>query len=343
MKTGVLLVNVGTPENPTPKGIRSFLRKFLMDPLVIDTPTIGRWILVNAIIIPKRSKIVASQYQTIWTKEGSPLLVQTVKLAKKIQNRLGDAYVVRVGMRYGPPSIGTALNEMIEHSIARLILFPLYPQYSLASTESAILETEKQLKLKQVQLPIHIIPPFYNLECFLDGQATLLKTHLEINSYDRLLFSFHGLPEHQVKKTDLTHKVCFVDPNCCDQIVDCNRNCYRAQCFETARQLAKRIGLSDEKYSVCFQSRLGTRPWIKPYTDELYRTLPKLGFHKLLVICPSFVTDCLETLEEVKVRGKREFQKHGGKELMLVRCLNSAEDWVESISHLVRETAYAAR
>lgn len=326
-RTGLVFINVGTPDSTEPSAVGKYLREFLMDPQVIDIPWLARWILVNVLIVPRRSRKSAALYRKIWTDQGSPLLVHTVGLAEKVQSRLGPEYVVRPAMRYGNPSITSALTACRRAGVTKLIAFPLYPQYSLAATDSSIREFRRLAQSLMPGVPVSVVPPFYREEAYLDAVAEVSRPYLK--EFDKVLFSFHGLPERQVKKTAPTH--CFSTPDCCAQITEANKNCYRAQCFFTARALATRLGLAEGTWEVGFQSRLGRTPWIRPFSDERYEALPAQGVKRLVVLTPSFVADCLETLEEVQIRGEEAFKKVGGEKLSLVPSLNTHVAWVEAV------------
>jgi len=335
-KRGVLLVNLGTPDSPLPAQVGTYLREFLMDPLVIDIPQVFRWILVNLLIVPKRSRDSAKLYQKVWTEKGSPLLVHTLDLERKLKAQLSGEVKVVAAMRYGNPSIEKAVKEFKESGVNRILVLPLYPQYSLAATESSILKTRETFSALMPEACLEYIPYFYNSPNYLDAAARVTQEHLKNYHWDSLLFSFHGLPERQVKKTDCSKMHCLQKENCCDEIKEENAFCYRAQSFATSKELANRLGVSSSQFFVGFQSRLKGAPWIRPFSDEFYRELPKKGFKRLAVVCPSFVADCLETLEEVQMRGKEEFLAHGGEDLKLIPSLNSEDVWVEALVNLVR-------
>jgi len=328
--TGALLINLGTPADPSPGAVGTYLREFLMDPLVIDIPYLFRWFLVNVAIVPRRAAASAKLYQKIWTDRGSPLLYHSMDLAKRVQGILGDEFPVELGMRYGSPSIETAIKKLRERGAKNLVALPLYPQYSLAATESSI------AKVCEFEDKVEFVPPFYSEEAYLDAVEAISREPLRAAHADRVLFSFHGLPQRHIKKTDFsggTH--CVFDSKCCAAISESNQHCYRAQCFATARSLAKRLGIPDDQYDVCFQSRLNDR-WIQPFTDSYYRELPKQGVKRLAVISPSFVADCLETVEEVGIRGQAEFREHGGEEVTLIPSLNSEEIWAQAVAKILR-------
>jgi len=335
-KIGVLLVNLGTPEGPTADKVKRYLKEFLMDPLVIDIAYPLRWFLVNQIILRTRPEKSAEAYKKIWTEEGSPLLIHTLALAKKVQIELGEKYSVEPAMRYGVPSIKSGLEKLKQTQVDKIYAFPLYPQYSLAATQSSINECVKEMKSLGMIQELEFIPPFYEEQNFVAAYKDVIQRVISKNSPEQLIFSFHGVPERHVRKTDPDKNHCLTKTSCCDRITEANKNCYRAQCFATARALAKELGLSKEHYHVSFQSRLGRTPWIKPYTDILYSELAAKGIKRIAVVCPSFVADCLETLEEVAIRGRNDFIKAGGTELQFVPSLNSQDLWVKGVTEIIR-------
>jgi ferrochelatase len=331
---GALLLNLGTPDAPHPKEVRRYLKEFLMDPLVLDIPYLARWLLVHGAILPKRPITSAAAYRKVWTEAGSPLLFHLLELTHQVQACLGENWVVKSAMRYGQPGIQKALEEFRTEGIDTITLLPLYPQYSLAATESSIREVRRLVEKFTPDTSLEILDPFYRHDAFIRSFVKVIRASLAGYAYDHLLFSFHGLPERQIRKTDPTGAHCFATASCCDHLTEANANCYRAQCYESARLMARALDIPPDRYTVCFQSRLGRTPWIKPYTDELYRELPKKGVKRLAVACPAFVADCLETLEEVQIRGREEFIQNGGEELKLVPSLNSNDHWGQSVAEL---------
>ena len=334
--TGLLLLNLGTPDAPTTRAVRKYLREFLMDPLVIDIPWAARWLTVHAVILPRRPAASAELYQKIWTERGSPLLFHLRDLVDQVAPKLGPGWAVEGAMRYGSPSIETGLRALLARGAEELVIFPLYPQYSLAATESSIVAVQKAVHRLAPGMPLRFIEPFYEDPGLIEGFARQAERTLADFVPDQVIFSFHGLPVRQVQRTDKTGRHCLASMQCCEQLGEVNRDCYRAQCYATARKIATRLGLVAGKYSVAFQSRLGRTEWIRPYTDDLYRDLPKKGVRRLAVLCPAFVADCLETLEEVALRGRDEFVAHGGEELRLVPSLNATDLWVDTVVRLAR-------
>ena len=309
-----------------------------MDPWVIDIPAPLRWLLVHGAILPRRPQQSAEAYRKIWTDRGSPLLTNLIDVTEKVRGHLeSEGFIVESAMRYGKPSLSHALQKLAARKVDEIVLFPLYPQYSLAATESSLRACDTALKALSYAPRTTWVKPFYQHPLFIDAFAQVATRELEHASYDHLLFSFHGLPERQIRKTDATKQHCFATEQCCATISDANKDCYRAQCFRTAHLIAQKMGLPTQRYTVCFQSRLGNTPWIKPYTDELYRELPKRGVKRLAVMCPAFVADCLETLEEIRIRGRADFIAQGGEELQLVGSLNASDTWAAAVAQMVRE------
>lgn len=334
---GLLLINLGTPDAPTEAAVRAYLREFLMDPDVIDVPWLLRWFIV-AQILRKRPAESAALYRKIWTERGSPLLAHHEDLVRAVQTKLPKDWVVEGGMRYGKPSIETAFKRLIDRGVTELVVFPLYPQLSQAATTSSISCVKRVARHVAPRLRLQFLPAFYSDDGFIEVFAERTRRSLEGFAADYVLFSFHGLPARQVIRQARAWRKSApcISESCCDRLGEANRGCYRAQCFETARRIAAKLKLT--RYDVCFQSRLD-EGWIRPFTDDFYRKLPAQGVKKLAVVCPAFVADCLETLEEVAIRGREEFRAHGGEELRLVPSLNAEPAWVDTVARLVREAA----
>lgn len=338
-RTGVLLVNLGTPDSPGVRDVRRYLREFLSDPRVLDISALGRALLLHLVILPFRPKTSAHAYAKIWTERGSPLLVHGRDLAARVQAALGADVPVELGMRYQNPSIASALERLRARGAERIVVLPLFPQYASSATGSALEEVMRQAGRLWNVPSIAVVPPFYDHPAFLDAFAAVARPVLEEFRPDRVILSFHGLPERQVRKSDETGAHCLRAPGCCDAIGAANRYCYRAQCFATARGLADRLGLAAGAWEVAFQSRLGRDPWIEPHTDVRLRELAAGGTRRVAVICPAFVADCLETLEEIAIRGRDDFKAHGGEDLRLVPSLNATEAWVDAVLTLIGEAA----
>jgi len=339
-RTGVLLINLGTPDEPTPEAVGRFLREFLMDEFVLDVPALLRWFLVKVVIVPRRKNQSARLYQKIHTEQGPPLLVHTRNLAEKVTAKLsarGDEYVVEVGMRYGNPSISSALAKLFAANLDRIVALPLYPQYAESSFETAVLETQKKAYALGSPHKLVFLPPFFDRPEFIDACAHRVADYLREHSPDHIVFSFHGVPVRHIKKLDQSHRHCLVKADCCEAIGSANQLCYRAQCVFTARAIAAELGLHEDSYTWSFQSRFGPAEWIGPSTENVLRALGSRGTKQVAVFCPSFVADCLETLEEIAMRGRETFVAAGGDDLKLIPALNTYPLWVEAITHWIVE------
>jgi protoporphyrin/coproporphyrin ferrochelatase len=334
-KIGVLLINLGTPDSPATKDVRKYLRQFLMDGRVIDIPAIPRFLLVNGIIAPFRAPKSAKEYAKLWVERGSPLKFYGHDVCDALQKSLGDEYKVVLGMRYQNPSIESALNELKEANVSRMIVISLFPQYASASTGSAVQEVNDVVNKWQIVPSINYINQFMDHPKFIEAFAANGLKLMAKTDYDHVVFSYHGLPERHIKKGSVGNQ-CQLG-SCCDHFHEKNRYCYRAQCFYTSRLLAEKLGLSKEQYTVSFQSRLGKDPWVKPYTDEILTDLPKQGKKKVLAYSPAFVADCLETTVEVGGQFKEEFEEAGGEVWDLVPSLNDSEIWIECLKELVEK------
>ena len=335
MPHGLLLLNLGTPDEPTTPAVRRYLREFLGDPRVLDINPLGRALLLNLIILPRRPAKSAHAYQSIWDpKRGSPLLYHSQDLAAGVATSLGAEWKVELVMRYGNPSIAAGLDALLAAKVDRIVVIPLFPQHAMSSSETAVARVT-ELAAQRPGLPkLEFIPAFFADPGFLDAFAAVGAPALAAAAPDHVLMSFHGLPVRHIKKTDETKGHCFSSPSCCDTLT--SPNCYRAQCFATARSLAERLGLPKEKYSVCFQSRLGRTPWIQPFTDVMLDEMAAKGVKRLAVMCPAFVADCLETIEEIGIRAKAQFTAAGGEELVLIPSLNSSPAWVDAVCDLAK-------
>ena len=333
---GVLLINLGTPDAPTPSAVRRYLREFLMDPRVVDISPLGRWALVNLIILPTRPAKSAAAYRLVWTPRGSPLLSFSQDLKDGVQAELGEGFAVELGMRYGNPSLDAAVKRLLARGVEGVTVVPLYPQYAASSTGSSLERVYEILGQSWNVRAMRVVEPFYNEPSFLDAFAEVARPVIAAARADHVLFSFHGLPERQIRKSDPSGAHCLASPTCCDVPVAASRYCYRAQSFSTARALASRLALPQAGWTVSFQSRLGRTPWIKPYTDLLLPDLVKRGVKRLAVMCPAFVADCLETLEEIGIRANETFRSAGGESLTLVPSLNANPSWVKAVAGLVQ-------
>lgn len=338
--TGLLLINLGTPAAPRPREVRRYLREFLSDPYVIDINPIGRWLLLNLVILPFRPRQSAEAYEKVWDAErGSPLLYHSRDLAEGVRARIGDDWAVALGMRYGTPSIRDALVELRDAGCTRVVVLPLYPQYALSSTTTSLELVKREAAALWDEPSLEIVESFYDHAAFVRAFAAVGRPVVEHTRPEHVLMSFHGLPERHVTKLDPTGSHCLASASCCDAIGDANRLCYRAHCFATARALAAELELAPDAWSVAFQSRLGRTPWIRPYTDEVVVELAARGVKRLAVFCPAFVADCLETLEEIGMRAADSFREAGGQQLTLVPSLNSSPGWIEAVCRIATEAA----
>lgn len=337
MSTGLLLINLGTPDSPTTADVRRYLREFLSDPRVIDINAFSRALLLNLVILPTRPRQSAHAYQQIWDPvRGSPLLYHSRDLAAGVATALGPEWKVELAMRYGNPSIPAGLAALKAAAVDRIVVLPLFPQYASSSTGTAVARVLELVARENVVTPVDVVPAFHADPGFLDAFAAVARPH--VGAVDHVVFSFHGLPEHHMTKADPSGAHC-LRPGCCDQLGEVNRDCYRAQCFATTRALAARLELAEDRHTVTFQSRLGRRPWIKPYTDLVLPELAAKGVRRLAVICPAFVADCLETVEEIGIRGQALWKASGGQELTLVPSLNATGPWIEAVAGLARRHA----
>lgn len=338
----LLIVNLGSPKSTRISDVRRYLQEFLMDPLVLDIPIFWRLLLVYGPISLLRARKSAEAYASIWDKNrGSPLLYHTEDFVKGLRALLGSGVRVEMGMRYASPSLESSIQKILgdEHP-QKLTIALMYPQYALSSTETALQQCERILKKFAFKGELRYIRDFYSrpefIESFAQRAREVLPSNLEEDT--RVVMSFHGIPERHIHKLpSYDASVCLSqNGKCCDVLTEQNKNCYRAQCFASARLLAKNLGLATSQYRVTFQSRLGRTPWIKPYTDYVLKDLAKEGIKKVYVMCPAFVTDCLETLEEIQKREAEAFREYGGDELTLVPCLNAHPKWIENFANLYR-------
>jgi ferrochelatase len=327
MKQGLLLINLGTPTDPTPAAVRTYLREFLSDARVVTLPALLRYLILHAFILPFRPKQSAHAYQAIWTEQGSPLRVHSEALRDQLQQELNDSHTVVLAMRYGEPSIKNALHQL--RACPSISVLPLFPQYASATTGSCLEYLMTLLRSELIFPSLHIIRDFHAHPGFIQAQAALIKPHIESNDY--ILFSYHGLPCMHLKKIGC-NPVC---AHVCPTPLAANQACYRAQCQETTRLLAETLDLNDKQHSMAFQSRLGRTPWIKPYTDFVLPELAAQGIKRLAVACPSFVADCLETLEEIGLRAKQQWLELGGESFTLIPCVNDHHLFVDSIKTML--------
>ena len=331
-QTGVLLIQLGTPDDATVPAVRRYLSEFLNDPRVIDIPYLMRKFLVNLIIVPFRAPKSTKIYRQMWTDKGSPLLIYSKGVKDKLQQKLGDNFKVELAMRYQNPSMDSVLGRMKNDNYKKIIIIPLFPQYASASTGSAIDKAMKIIRKWWVIPELNIVSQFYDDEGFINSFTEIGKKY-NLNEYDHILFSYHGLPERQVDKVYSDGKPCS-DHNCENEITEENKYCYKAACYATTRLISEKLNIPQEKYTVCFQSRLDEK-WLKPFTDNVIVELAKKGAKKLLVFSPAFVADCLETIVEIGIEYQDLFVRNGGEKVQLVESLNEHPMWIDTLKNIV--------
>ena len=333
-KRGIILMNLGSPDSTAVKDVRKYLDEFLMDERVIDKPWLFRALLVKGIIVPFRAPKSAEAYKTIWTDEGSPLLVNTKHLQQALQREIEAP--VEIAMRYGNPSPEAAFENLLkrEPGIEEVIAVPLYPHYAMSSYETAVEYTKEIYKKKKYSFKLTFIKPFYNELNYLHALAENIKPYLQ-KEYDHLLFSYHGIPGRHIRKSDVTGCHCLQTDNCCEVASPAHEFCYRHQIITTTTLVTEILNIPKSKYSISFQSRLG-KGWLTPFTDVRLKELPNEGKKNILIICPAFVSDCLETLEEIAVREKKSFMEAGGESYEMIPCLNTNPLWVKTIAGWVK-------
>jgi ferrochelatase len=338
MSKGVLLVNLGSPDSTSVKDVRNYLDEFLMDERVIDTPYLLRAFIVKGIILNTRPKKSAAAYKKIWWPEGSPLIVLSKRLQDKVQKQV--SVPVELAMRYGNPSIESGLQALYDKGVTEVLLMPLYPQFAMATTETILVLAEKIRREKFPNMEFTILPAFYNQPDYIRDLSNSIKDSLTNFNADYVLFSYHGVPERHIKKSDVTKSHCKIDGSCCNTPSKAHEFCYRHQCFETTKQVAEFLGLEEGKFSTSFQSRLGRDPWLQPYTDATIDGLAQKGIKNLAVVTPAFVSDCLETLEEIGMEAAHSFKENGGEEFLSVPCLNDGDDWCKTLSRWIDQWAF---
>ncbi len=328
-KRALLLMNLGSPDSTSVKDVRRYLDEFLMDKRVIDSPYLIRALLVKGIIVPFRAPKSAEAYRSIWTNEGSPLIVLTKQLQEAIQHNIVEP--VAIAMRYGNPSPKQAYDQLLkEHPrLEEVVLLPLYPHYAMSSYETAVEYAIAHHQKGGYGFKLRIIKPFYDDADYIEALTASIQPYIE-QVYDHILFSYHGIPQKHIRKSDTTGCHCLQVNNCCETASPAHATCYRHQLVVTTKLVAEKLGIPKEKYSISFQSRLG-KGWLEPFTDKRFEEMPGEGIRKLLVVCPAFISDCLETIEEIGVEGKETFIQAGGASFTLIPCLNTHPAWVRTI------------
>lgn len=330
-KKAVLLANLGSPDKPDVTAVRRYLNQFLMDPYVIQLPWLLRRLIVSLFVLPRRPKASAEAYRSIWWEHGSPLIVLSEKLRSKLQNLVDMP--VGLAMRYGNPSIESQILALTQqHQLDELIFIPLYPHFADSTITTSVEEAKRVIKKYRLSLQLHVIAPFYDQPDYIKALVESAQPYLN-QDYDHIVFSYHGLPESHITKLDKSGQHCLKHEHCCQTPHEAHKTCYRHQVMRTTQCFAMQAGLSPEHYSVAFQSRLGRTKWLSPNTEDQLRQLAQSGTKKVLVICPAFVTDCLETLEEIAIRGSEVFKEAGGESLTLIPCLNDHSGWLLTLAN----------
>lgn len=332
----VLLVNLGSPDSASVADVRTYLEEFLMDGRVLDAFYPLRWCIVHLGILPKRPAQSAEAYEKIWTPRGSPLVATGRNVRATLQKQSGVR--VELAMRYRNPSIPEAIRKLRDEGIQEILLIPLFPHYAMSSYETAVERVREVMAQTAPDMFLTVVPPYYDHPDYIRAMTANASEYLK-HDYDHLLFSFHGIPERHLRKADPTGGHRLISTDCCEGNLTALRTCYRAQCFKTTEAFARMASIPTHKYSIAFQSRLGREPWLKPYADHVLEGLGKAGVKKLLVICPSFVSDCLETLEEMGIRGRQTFLDAGGTDFHLIPCLNEHPQWLDFLEKLTRKFA----
>lgn len=345
-RRAVLLSNLGSPDSCRVADVRRYLDEFLMDARVLDVPWPVRRFIVSAFILPKRPAASAEAYESIWWDDGSPLIVISRRLTEAVRERLEPSGVpVELSMRYGNPSIeegAMRLGERCGGDLEEILFVPLYPHYAMSTVETAVAQARRVLRKRLPGVRLEVLPPFYDHPRYIEALVESARGYID-SRWDHLLFSYHGLPERHLRKTDPTGKHCLRSADCCTTPSPAHATCYRAQVLRTTAAFVARAGIPDDKYSVAFQSRLGRDPWLTPFADARIENLAREGVKRLLVICPAFVSDCLETLEEIGIRARESFLAAGGEELRLIPCLNDHPMWVETLADWCRAGDLAAQ
>ncbi|MBS0663653.1 MAG: ferrochelatase [Verrucomicrobia bacterium] len=333
-KRAVLLVNLGSPDSPSVPDVRRYLREFLGDERVLDLPAPFRWLLLEGIILRTRPKNSAHAYASIWTKEGSPLIVMSQSVQRKLAAALGPDTPVHLAMRYGSPSIASVVGQLVADGVGEVLLFPQYPHYAMSSWETVVVKVMEEAARQSPALKVTTVQPFYADSDYIEMLHTVAAPYLA-EAHDHLLFSYHGIPVRHLRKADSSKAHCTVVADCCTTCSPVHATCYKAQCLATTRAFAARAGLDPQRHSVSFQSRLAGEPWLTPFTDHEFERLPKEGKKRILVICPAFITDCLETIEEIRERGKESFVAAGGESFRQIPCANNHPAYIDFLAKRV--------
>lgn len=338
-KKAVLLLNLGSPDSTSVRDVRRYLREFLSDERVLDAPAPIRWMVLNLFILPFRPKKSAHAYASVWTPEGAPLVVTSKRQQQLLQQQ--TEVPVALAMRYGQPSIPEVVAGLVRDGVEEVFLFPLYPHYAMSSYETVVVKVQEEIARQKLAMRFTILQPFYDDPDYIAALVESARPYLQ-EPFDKLLFSFHGVPERHLRKGDPSHAHCLTVPDCCQVRSPVHATCYRHQCLTTARLFAAQAGLRPEQWFVSFQSRLGSDPWLTPFTDQTVELFGREGLKKIFVICPAFISDCLETLEEIAMGNAEIFLEHGGEKLTLIPCLNENPRWIEWMAKRVQAWAQGA-
>lgn len=329
------MVNLGSPESTDLKDVKKYLDEFLMDPRVIDVPRWARILLVRGIILNTRPKKSAAAYKKIWWEEGSPLIVISERLQKKVQERVNVP--VALAMRYGSMTIKKGLQELVDKGVKHVMVMPLYPQFAMATTETINVKVEELQKEFFPGLEVSSLSAFYHRDDYIEVLSKSIHEKMVDKEIEHLLFSYHGVPERHIRKSDVTNGHCKIDGQCCNTPSEAHQFCYRHQCYQTTKNVAEKLGLKEGTYSTSFQSRLGFDPWLQPYTDRTIERFGKQGVKKMAIVTPAFVSDCLETLEEIAMEGEEIFHEVGGEEFTTIPCLNDRDDFADVLAGYIEK------
>jgi len=330
-KRAVLLVNLGSPDSTSIPDVRRYLKEFLGDERVLDMSAALRWLLLEGIILRTRPKKSAHAYDQVWTEAGSPLIVTSQRVQAKLQDKLGAGTPVYLGMRYGNPSIASVVAQMVADGVDDVLLIPQYPHYAMSSWETVVAKVFAEAGRQAPTMRLTVVQPFYQDADYIEALYTVSQPYFA-QPHDLILFSYHGIPERHLRKADSSKAHCLTVNDCCATCSPVQSTCYRAQVFATTRALVARAGISPAKFSISFQSRLAGEPWLRPFTDHELKRLPEAGIKRLLIICPAFVADCLETLEEIRMQGKKSFLEAGGEWFAQVPCLNDQAPYIDFLA-----------
>ncbi len=326
-KQGVILLNLGSPDSTKVSDVRRYLREFLMDGRVLDAPYPIRWFLVNCLILPSRPKESAHAYASIWREEGSPLILISQEQQKQLADRVDIP--VELGMRYGSPSTPDALKSLIDQGVDDLFIIPMYPHYAMSSYETAVVHLMDAIREQKPEMKTTLLQPFYQHPAYIEALVERTRPSIEDGNFDKLVFSFHGVPQRHLVKGDPSHSHCLTTHDCCNTCHPAHATCYRHQCAMTVEKFVAAAGIPRDKYMITFQSRLGRDPWLQPYTDKSLEKLAQEGHKRVKVLCPAFTADCLETLEEIAEQGRDSFLEAGGEDFEQIPCLNEHPKFID--------------